>query len=70
MHLMKLKPDELAEAYRAAYKAANAGGSGYPLWSYSGGWYKIGYGSYRKKQVVTMIENLRKRAQDELRKDQ
>lgn len=53
---------EVIEAYTEARQNAGTVGDGMPALSHANGWYRIGYGVYRKADVMAMIENLNARA--------
>lgn len=51
--------ERIIAEYDQARRAAGFVGNGLPCWGYANGWYKIGWGRYRKAQVVQMTEDLR-----------
>ena len=53
--------DEIMSAYNAARKSAGYT-SGDTCWRFYNGWYSVGYGRYRRKQIEQMTANLLARA--------
>ena len=51
----------LMDTYTEARRRAGTVGDGMPCIGYSNGWFTIGYGKYRRADVLAMIDNLNAR---------
>ncbi len=58
-------PQEIIKAYTEARRRAGTIGDGMPSLSHANGWYRVGYGSYRRADILAMTENLNARAPQE-----
>lgn len=56
--------DRVLREYEEARRKAGTVGDGMPAWRVTrNGWFSIGYGNYRKKEVEEMTRNLLVRAE-------
>ena len=60
-----MKANDVIAAYEAARRLAGTMGDGPPCCGFHNGWYTIGYGKYRRSQVIEMTSNLLARAAKE-----